>query len=128
LPLAQTHGTAVQQKSLRAAERDTPENLIRRQEFLATIAEVEPEHLVFLGETGLTTSMTRLYGRAPAGVRNQEAAPESHCSVVNLIAGLRLTGMVAPMTIPAATDGDVFRAYVQRFLVVCLTQTVVYPF
>jgi transposase len=120
LPLAQAHGTAAQKKSLHAAERDTAENLIRRQEFLAAIAEVEPEHLVFLDESGLTTSMTRLYGRAPAGVRIQEATPESHWSVVTLIAGMRLTGMVAPMTISAATDGEIFRAYVEHFLVVAL--------
>jgi hypothetical protein len=72
--MAQAHGTAAQKKSLHAAERDTLENLIRRQEFLAAIAKVEPEHLVFLDETGLTTSMTRLYGRAPAGVRIRRLA------------------------------------------------------
>lgn len=87
---------------------------------MAAITKVEPEHLVFLDETGLTTSMTRLYGRAPAGVRIQEATPESHWSVVTLIAGMRLTGMVAPMTIPAATDGEIFRAYVEHFLVAAL--------
>jgi transposase len=118
--LAQTHGTAAPKKSLHAAERDTPENLIRRQEFLAAIAKVEPEHLFFLDETGLTASMTRLYGRTPAGVRVHEAAPESHWSVVALIAGMRLTGMVAPMTIPAATDGEIFRAYVEHFLVAAM--------
>jgi len=61
--------------------------------------------------------MTRLYGRAPAGVRIHEAAPESHWSVVTLIAAMRLTGMVAPMTIPAATDGEIFCAYVEHLLV-----------
>ena len=35
-------------KSLHVAERDTAENLIRRQQFLTAIAEVEPEHLVYL--------------------------------------------------------------------------------
>ena len=103
-------GLRLKKKSLHAAERDTPENLIGRQEFLAAIAEVDPEHLVFLDETGLRTSMTRLYGRAPAGVRVAEAAPESPWSVVTLLAALRLTGMVAPMTIPAATDGEIFSA------------------
>ena len=117
--MAQTHGRAAQKKSLHAAERDTPENLIRRQEFLAAIVEVEPEHLVFLDETGLTTSMTRLYGRAPAGVRVAEAARIAF-DVVTLIAALRLTGMVAPMTIPAATDGEIFRAYVGHFLAAAL--------
>jgi hypothetical protein len=108
--MAQAHGPAAKKKPLHAAERDTPENLIGRQEFLAAIAEVDPEHLVFLDETGLRTSMTRLYGRAPAGVRVAEAAPESPWSVVTLLAALRLTGMVAPMTIPAATDGEIFSA------------------
>jgi transposase len=118
--LAQAHGSATQKKSLHAAERDTPENLIRRQEFLAAVAKVDPDHLVFLDETGLTTSMTRLYGRAPADARIHEAAPESHWSVVTLIAGIRLTGMVAPMTVAAATDGEIFRAYVEHFLAAAL--------
>jgi transposase len=118
--LAQAHRSATQKKSLHAAERDTPENLIRRQEFLAAVAKVDPDHLVFLDETGLTTSMTRLYGRARAGMRIHEAAPESHWSVVTLIAGMRLTGMVAPMTVAAATDGEIFRAYVEHFLAAAL--------
>lgn len=60
--------------------------------------------------------MTRLYGRAPAGVRIHEATPGSHWKVVTLIGGLRLSGMVAPMTVEAATDGDIFLAYVKHFL------------
>jgi hypothetical protein len=48
-------------------------------------------------------------------VRVAEATPESHWSVVTLIAVMRLTGMVAPMTIPAATDGEIFRALSSTF-------------
>jgi transposase len=72
--------------------------------------------LIFLDESGITTTMTRLYGRAPAGQRVVEATPQSHWNVVTLIGGLRLSGMVAPMTVEAATDGDVFLAYVEHFL------------
>jgi len=60
--------------------------------------------------------MTRLYGRAPAGQRVHEATPQSHWKVVTLIGALRLSGMVAPMTVEAATDGEVFLAYVEHFL------------
>jgi transposase len=60
--------------------------------------------------------MTRLYGRAPAGRRVHEATPQSHWKVVTLIGALRLSGMVAPMTVEAATDGEVFLAYVEYFL------------
>ena len=60
--------------------------------------------------------MTRLYGRAPAGQRVHEGTPQSHWQVVTLIGALRLSGMVAPMTVEAATDGEVFLAYVEHFL------------
>jgi transposase len=60
--------------------------------------------------------MTRLYGRAPAGQRIHEATPQSHWKVVTLIGALRLSGIVAPMTVEAATDGEVFLAYVEHFL------------
>lgn len=60
--------------------------------------------------------MTRLYGRAPAGQRVHEATPQSHWKVVTLIGALRLSGMVAPMTVDAATDGEIFLAYVEHLL------------
>ena len=60
--------------------------------------------------------MTRLYGRAPAGQRVAEATPQSHWKVVTLISALRVSGMVAPMTVEAATDGEIFLAYVEHFL------------
>jgi hypothetical protein len=74
------------------------------------------ERLLFLDESGITTTMTRLYGRAPAGQRVHEAMPQSHWKVVTLIGALRLSGMVAPMTVDAATDGEIFLAYVEHFL------------
>jgi transposase len=33
---------------------------------------------------------------------------------------MRLTGMIAPMTVPAATESEIFRAYVEHFLVAAL--------
>lgn len=60
--------------------------------------------------------MTRLYGRAVAGQRVHEATPQSHWKVVTLIGALRVSGLVAPMTVEAATDGEIFLAYVEYFL------------
>jgi len=60
--------------------------------------------------------MTRLYGRAASGQRVHEATPQSHWTVVTLIGALRVSGMVAPMTVEAATDGEIFLAYVEHFL------------
>lgn len=114
--MAETIGAAPQKKSLHAAERDTEENLERRREFVKIIGRIDLERLVYLDESGITTTMTRLYGRALAGRRVHEATPQSHWTVVTLIGALRVSGMVAPMTVEAATDGDVFLAYVEHFL------------
>ena len=103
-------------KTLHAIERDSEANRKRREEFLATVAAVPPEKLKFLDESGVTTQMTRLWGRAPRGERVTEAAPDSRWQVLTTLGTMGLRGMEAVMTVPSATDGDVFRAYVEQVL------------
>jgi hypothetical protein len=98
-------------KSLHAAERDTEVNLKRREEFLATVAAIPPEKVIFLDESGVTTSMTRQWGRAPKGERICEATPHRHWKVLTTLGAMSLRGIHAAMTIESATDGEVFKAY-----------------
>ena len=72
--------------------------------------------LKFLDESGVTTQMTRLWGRAPRGERVTEATPDGRWQVLTTLGTMSLRGMDAVMTVPAATDGDVFRAYVEQVL------------
>jgi transposase len=109
-------GPAAQKKSLHAAERDTEANRKRREEFLATIAAVPIEKLKFLDESGVTTQMTRLWGRAPRGERVHEATPDGRWQVLTTLGAMSLRGMEAVMTVASATDGDVFHAYVEQVL------------
>ena len=83
---------------------------------LQRLAEIPPERLVFLDETGVTTSMTRLYARCRGGHRIAEATPGGHWKTVTLIGAIRLEAMFAPMTVEAATDADIFLAYIDQFL------------
>jgi len=71
---------------------------------------------VFLDESGVTTQMTRHYGRAPAGERVGEATPQSHWRTLTVLSAITQKGVLASMTIEDATDGDVFLAYVQDVL------------
>jgi len=71
---------------------------------------------VFLDESGVTTQMTRRYGRAPRGERVQEGAPAGHWRTLTLLGALTLGGLRAPMTIESPTDGDVFLAYLEQVL------------
>jgi transposase len=60
--------------------------------------------------------MTRLYARCRDGRRIAEATPGGHWKTVTLIGAIRLDGMFAPMTVEAATDANIFLAYVDQFL------------
>jgi hypothetical protein len=80
-------------------------------------AQVPAGKLVFLDESAAQTNMTRLRGRAPRGERVYDHAPAGHWRVTTLIGSIRLDGKTACMTIPAATDIPIFRAYVQPILI-----------
>jgi transposase len=64
----------------------------------------------------VTTSMTRAWGRAPKGERITEATPQGHWKVLTTLAAMSLRGIEAAMTIEAATDGEIFTAYVEQVL------------
>lgn len=53
----------------------------------------------------------------PRGQRCRAAIPHSHWKTTTFTAGLRLTGLAAPMVIDGPMDGDVFRTYVEHALV-----------
>jgi hypothetical protein len=72
--------------------------------------------LVFIDETGTTTKMTRLRGRAPRGKRLRASAPFGHWKTETFIAGLRRDGLVAPFVIDRPMNRKIFEAYVQTQL------------
>lgn len=60
--------------------------------------------------------MTRLHGRALRGRRLLSPAPFGHWKTTTFVAGLRRTGIVAPMVLDGAMNGPAFLAYVQQVL------------
>ena len=117
---AETLECAFEKKSLHAAERDTEANQKQRAEFLEKIHATPLDKLIFLDESGVTTSMTRLYARSQGGGRIYEATPGSRWKIMTIIGAMSLRGMIATMTIEEATDGDIFRAYVKHVLCAAL--------
>src|SRR6202008_3973178 len=49
---------------------------------------LNPEHLVFIDETGAKTNMARLYGRAPRGQRLVASVPHGHWMTTTFVAAL----------------------------------------
>jgi transposase len=72
--------------------------------------------LIFLDESGVTTSMTRLYARGTGGGRIHEATPGGHWKIMTILGAMSLNGMIATMTIEEPTDSDIFMAYIEHLL------------
>jgi hypothetical protein len=77
---------------------------------------MDAARFVFLDETGLNTKMTRLYGRCPRGERLVGAVPHGHWRTTTFIAGLRQSGVIAPMVLDGPMTGAAFRAYIEQAL------------
>ena len=61
--------------------------------------------------------MARLRGRAPKGERLRAGVPHGHWKTTTFVAGLRLTGIAAPMVLDGPINRDAFQAYVDQVLV-----------
>ena len=79
--------------------------------------DLDPDKLVFIDETWTATNMARSHGRCRKGERLRMGLPHGHRKTTTLVAGLRKTGMVAPMTLDGPINGDWFEAYVRHVLI-----------
>lgn len=103
-------------KSVRAAEQERPDVAEARLRWASDQLQLDPAKLVFVDETGASTKMARLYGRAKRGRRVVGRVPWGHWKTVTFVAGLRLDGFTAPFVIDCAMNGAIFIEYLQQCL------------
>ena len=87
------------------------------------VGGVAPDRLVFLDECGVLTDMARLHGRSPRGTRAPGKVPRGPWARLSVLGALGREGMLAAMSVKAATDGAVFHAYLERVLLPELRRT-----
>src|SRR5712691_7815112 len=104
-------------KSLQAVERKRADVARARRRWIREQGLLDPARLVFIDETAVTTNMVRLNGWNPRGERLVGDVPMGYWETLTLIAGFRQTGIVAPMVIKGAMNGEAFLAYVKQCLV-----------
>jgi transposase len=104
-------------KTSHAAEQDRPDVKHAREVWRDNQHTLNPNHLIFLDETSVTTNMARLRGRCAGGERLIGKVPHGHWNVTTFLAGLRCDGLVAPLVIDGAMNGEIFLAYIRQFLV-----------
>lgn len=114
--LLDRHGMTFK-KTAHASEQQRPDVLRRRRAWFELQPDLAPERLVFIDETGASTRMARLRGRAPRGERCRAPVPHGHWKTTTFVGALRLEGMMAPMVLDGAMGGPAFLAYVEQVLV-----------
>lgn len=103
-------------KTLHASEQARAVVQVARQKWQAAQPALDITKLVFLDETGASTTRARRYGRAPRGERCVGSVPHGHWHTTTFVAGLRHDDITAPMVADGAMTGALFLKYVQEFL------------
>lgn len=88
----------------------------RREAWFNAQPDLDPELLIFVDESGASTKMARLRGRALRGERCRAAIPHGHWKTTTFTGALTLTGMTAPMVLDGPMNGAAFLAYVEQLL------------
>jgi transposase len=111
----------LEKKTAHASEQERPDVKQRRENWFDGQLDLDPDRLVFIDETWTSTNMARTRGRAPRGERLRASIPHGHWKTTTFIAGLRRSGMVAPMVLDGPINGVWFQAYVDQVLVPTLS-------
>jgi hypothetical protein len=90
--------------------------LARRRAWFKGQPDLDPERLVFIDETGASTKMARLRGRAKRGTRCRSPIPHGHWKTTTFTGALRMTGLTAPMVLDGPMTGERFATYAQQVL------------
>jgi transposase len=108
-------------KILHASEQQRADVAEARRRWTEDQPSLDPARLVFIDETGTSTNMTRLRGRARRGARLVGRVPHGHWKITTFVAGLRCDAVTAPFVIDRPMNGPIFRTYLERCLIPTLT-------
>jgi len=111
------HQITRKKKTAHAAEQDRPDIRKRRAAWFEGQLDLDPERLVFIDETWASTNMARRYGRARRGRRLRVGVPHGRWRTIPFVAGLRTSGVVAPLVLDGPINRAAFEAYVEKVLV-----------
>lgn len=79
-------------------------------------ARISHRRLLFIDESSAKTNMTRLYGRAPRGVRVYDRVPNGRWETTTMIAALGRNGPQAPWVLDGPMDGVAFAIWAEHVL------------
>jgi transposase len=111
------HGLTRKKKTGHASEQDRADVWQQRWDWFEGQQDLDPDRLVLIDESWASTNMARSHGRAPRGERLRAGFPHGHWKTTTIIAGLRQTGVLAPLVLDGPVNREIFAAYVEQVLV-----------
>jgi transposase len=97
-------GVDTEKKTLAASER----NEEARSAWREAVAQLDPQRLVLVDESGTNIALTRVYGWAPHHRRATGSVPRTHGTNTTLVAALAPDGLHEPWLIEGAIETDSF--------------------
>ena len=94
----------------------------QRQEWFVAQLDLDPRKLVFIDETGASANLARKGGRCWRGRRLRVGIPHGHYKTVTLVAGLRLSGLVAQKAFDKPMNATTFEDWVEKCLAPTLSK------
>ena len=77
---------------------------------------------IFFDETGASTNLARKNGSCRRGRRLRAAGPHGHYKTITLVAGIRLSGLIATKVFDRPINAALFEDWVEQCLVPALSQ------
>ena len=105
------HEITLKKKTVYASEQRREDVVLARKKWKKSQPKRDASNMVFVDETSVNTAMARTHGRAKRGKRVFDFAPNGHRKSFTLVAGLTTKGIVAPIIVDGALNGEGFLAY-----------------
>ncbi len=94
----------------------------QRQAWFGAQLDLDPRKLVFIDETGASTNLARKSGRCRRGRRLRVGVAHGHYKTITLVAGLRLSGLVAQKAFDKPMNAATFEDWAEKCLVPTLSK------
>ena len=107
----------MEKKTTYAKERERADIVERRKNWPSEIGDTPAEKLVFIDESHASTDMARKYGWSQSNQRTIGSVPQGHYKTQTMLAGIRLSGSVAPVVFDGSINGEIYADWVEQFLI-----------
>ena len=109
-------GYKYKKKSLHASERERPDVIYERKNWIGHLPEYDKNRLVFIDESGVNTDLARIYGRAIDGERCVDKVPLNTPQNTTILSSVRYNGETVYTVYQGGTTSDKFADYLKNTL------------